>query len=762
MKILGINPGHDGSVVLLEDGNLIFSLEAEKDSQSRHAELTNDCLSRGVSILGGAPDVLAIGGWWERNPGYFGLHDDTIGTARIDFHGTEIHRYFSSHERSHLLACYGLSPFEQGQPCYALIWEGEIGSFYAIAPDLTITRLATPLTKPGQRYAFLYELADPSAPLDSCGESYDAAGKLMALAAFGDDSAPMPAEKELIEILLHRFGDSHQTKADFREAPLFNAGVEHRLVKNAAKQLSDAMFDVFFAAAKQHLTEGWPLLIGGGCGLNCDWNSKWKDSGLFADVFVPPCANDSGSALGTAIDAQRFYTGNAKVNWSVYAGEEFEHDMPAPLDFERLPLDFDDVARKLAAGQVLAWVQGSYELGPRALGNRSILAAPFNAATRDRLNAIKERESYRPIAPVCLEEDVSEWFDWQGASPHMLYFQRVRRHGIDAVTHVDGSARLQSVSAAQNPKLHALLTAFKRQTGAGVLCNTSLNFRGKGFINRMSHLSQFVSQRRLDGMAVGDVLYSRRAVTSVGKVAFNKSRDMNWLNTKIDAATCRQAYAKEGFVIIDDILAPEIADRLHRFFHEEMPEDWWMSVCSGLEKKQALRDIAQNRERIDSYRRSVRSIRAQYRTEGSSESPLPYSFKRTYPDHPGDCVCILCAFAHFFSSAQMQDFIGQLTGKAGSAREIFASKYAAGDFLDVHNDADDGRHVALVFGFTREWHASNGGLLVVEGATSAHVVSLGFNRLVAFDVSGEGRDHWVTEVDAHAPGKRFSFSGWYG
>ena len=85
MRILGINPGHDGSVVLLEDGKLVFSFEAEKDTNERHAELSNDCLGRGVAALSGTPDVLAIGGWWERNPGYFGVGDDTVGTARIDF-----------------------------------------------------------------------------------------------------------------------------------------------------------------------------------------------------------------------------------------------------------------------------------------------------------------------------------------------------------------------------------------------------------------------------------------------------------------------------------------------------------------------------------------------------------------------------------------------------------------------------------------------------------------------------------------------------
>ena len=110
---------------------------------------------------------------------------------------------------------------------------------------------------------------------------------------------------------------------------------------------------------------------------------------------------------------------------------------------------------------------------------------------RARLNRIKQREDFRPIAPICLEEDVEKHFDWSGPSPYMLYFQPVRDLGLEAVSHVDTTARVQTVRADQNAAMHALLTRFRARTGTGVLCNTSLNYPGSGFINRTSDLYHY-------------------------------------------------------------------------------------------------------------------------------------------------------------------------------------------------------------------------------------------------------------------------------
>jgi len=151
---------------------------------------------------------------------------------------------------------------------------------------------------------------------------------------------------------------------------------------------------------------------------------------------------------------------------------------------------------------ILGWVNGKCEIGPRALGNRSILASPFQASTRVRLNEIKQREQFRPIAPVCLEEDAARYFSCDRPSPFMLYTQPVSTDALAAVTHVNGTARIQTVSSVTNAHLYGLLRAFKTRTGYGVLCNTSLNFKGRGFINNTADLSSFTIEHGLDGVVI--------------------------------------------------------------------------------------------------------------------------------------------------------------------------------------------------------------------------------------------------------------------
>ena len=165
----------------------------------------------------------------------------------------------------------------------------------------------------------------------------------------------------------------------------------------------------------------------------------------------------------------------------------------------------------LSSGLILGWVSGRYEIGPRALGNRSILAAPFEDSTRVRLNEIKQREQFRPIAPVCLEADAARWFGCDHESPFMLFTYRANTDALAAVTHVNGTARLQTVSPSTNAHLYDLLVAFKARTGYGVLCNTSLNFNGKGFINNLTDLDTHTVDRELDGFVVEGRAYFLRS-----------------------------------------------------------------------------------------------------------------------------------------------------------------------------------------------------------------------------------------------------------
>lgn len=529
MKIFGCNPGHDGAIVWLVDGQLIFSHEAEKDSHPRYSPLGKDHIPAALEALGDTPDVFCMGGYWLNESllsgtyphvGYRGIDPAGAAVGQREIAGRSMRYFSSTHERSHLLCAFGLSGLPKGTPCYVLVWEGIIGSFYEIDEAFSITLLGDVLSQPGNRYAAAYSLADPTAPKSARMARANDAGKLMALASFADRSEATPEEERLLEHLLSSSIVQLDRFPDIAQAPHYNVGVEDPEFRNFAGIVSDRIFDTFFRFAEANLTKRLPLLIAGGCGLNCDWNSKWAASGLFPQVFVPPVANDSGSAIGTAIDAQWHFTGDQTIRWDVYAGEAFDSSGPVKQDhYDILEAGPDQVADLLAQGLILCWVNGRYEIGPRALGNRSILAAPFDDATRERLNVIKRREQFRPIAPVCLEEDAVRWFGCHHPSPYMLYTFTATTDALRAVTHVNGSARIQTVSKASNAPMFELLTAFKAQTGYGVLCNTSLNFNGKGFINRIDDLDRYVRRRELDGFVVDGRAYLRRGAPQVQALA---------------------------------------------------------------------------------------------------------------------------------------------------------------------------------------------------------------------------------------------------
>lgn len=510
MRILALKPGHDGAIACLEDGVLRFSIEAEKNNFTRYCDLQAHTSMYAFQRLDGPPDVVALGGWLGHDKfsaKYVGLTPDTIVTGQISMFGRKAMYFSSSHERSHILGAFAMTSWPNRTPCYALVWEGGFGSFYEIDENLSITRLAQVMAKPGERYVYPYLVAWSECRQNTAG---GLAGTVMALAAFGGTGTPTRHERAFIDAILALPDDHQFDRRAYSQTPYFDIGIEAPAAKSLYRRLADAIFDRFYAFAEAHMTKQLPLLISGGCGLNCEWNSRWRDSGLFPEIFVPPCANDSGSAIGTAVDAQFRLTGDPKITWDVYAGDDFIVDCVPPDDFEEHLYSPVDVARYLAAGHVLAWVQGRYEIGPRALGHRSIIASPFDSDMRHRLNTIKCRQHFRPVAPVVLESDVSRHFEWNGASPYMLYFQNVRDQKLRAITHVDNSARVQTVTASQNSQLYQLLVEFRTQTGNGVLCNTSLNYPGRGFINQMTDLVDFVRARRLDGFVVDDRFFLRR------------------------------------------------------------------------------------------------------------------------------------------------------------------------------------------------------------------------------------------------------------
>lgn len=526
MKILSFNPGHDGAFAYLENGHLVASFEAEKHSRYRYSPLSVPDVFSVLGELKEVPDVLCRGGWWPEDmhlsepqflAGYHGVSNSDIIVGQKRLLGKTVEYFSSSHERSHLLCAFGMSNLPKGTPCYALLWEGVIGSFYKIDSELNLTKLADVMHEPGHRYALLYGLADPTFNKSVAEFSrFSDAGKLMALASFSKRSKPTDEEEKTIAFLMQ---DCLHLKANecevLRHCRHYNVGLDDPEFRNFAGIVSNKIFDRFYQFAKSNMKRGMPLLITGGCGLNCDWNTKWKETNFFSELFVPPVANDSGSAIGTAIDAQFHFTGNPKIDWNVYSGLEFiANDAFDSSLFDEYETNYEMIADILDSNLIIGWVNGKYEIGPRALGNRSILASPFQEGIRVRLNEIKQREQFRPIAPVCLEEDAARWFGCDHASPFMLYTHSVRTDALPAVTHVNGTARIQTVSPETNKHLHKLLIAFKSRTGYGVLCNTSLNFNGRGFINSIADLSTYAVEHNLDGFVVEGRSYMLKSSTN--------------------------------------------------------------------------------------------------------------------------------------------------------------------------------------------------------------------------------------------------------
>ena len=517
VAVLALKPGHDGAIALVADGELVYSLEGEKDSFERNGPITAPLVVEALSEAPAFPDVIAIGGWHKLLPGlvhgvaagYEGLSPGRLAPARA--FGRDVLGYASSHERSHLYGGVALSPFDPERELAILVWEGTIGAFYRWrGPRAPIERFDV-LDQPGARYAALHCLAEPAFPDSGGWPPPSAAGKLMALVGLADDQPPSTDSVHVVESLLKLRSLYPFHKARFRQSALHDCGVTAPELCRAARHLSTRLFGIYLDAARRLFTPGLPLIVTGGCGLNCDWNRSWREDSPFGDVFVPPVANDSGSAIGTAVDAAVQHGADCRITWDVYRGAPFVHDAdPQVRGWVCGPLDCAALSGVLDDGYVVAWAQGRCEIGPRALGNRSLLATASDPRSHERLNAIKKREPYRPIAPVCLEDDLSEWFDIADPDPFMLLFRKVRQPDrIPAVTHVDGTARVQSVTAASHPGLHALLSAHRARTGVGVLCNTSLNFSGKGFVNRTSELLHFADQAGIDHVVLDDIWYRR-------------------------------------------------------------------------------------------------------------------------------------------------------------------------------------------------------------------------------------------------------------
>ncbi|ACZ40576.1 carbamoyltransferase family protein [Sphaerobacter thermophilus] len=347
--------------------------------------------------------------------------------------------------------------------------------------------------------------------------------KVMALASFGEPR------------YLDRFHDAVRLQGDggytveplcleewFGPARRRGEPLEQRHC-DLARSLQVVLEETVLALARwlHEATGADDLCLAGGVALNCVLNARLRDDGPFRHIWVQPAAGDAGTALGAALWVDARERGAVERSWRMehaFLGPEFGDDeIAAFLDGAKLPYRrMDDVAGEvadlLADGKIVGWFQGRMEFGPRALGARSILASPLDPEMQTRLNAIKDREDFRPVAPVVLAEEAATWFRDAAESPFMLFVHEVRpeqANRIPAVRHVDGTARIQTIVRAQHPRYYDLLRAFQARTGVPVLVNTSFNTRGEPIVCTPRDAFECFWASPLDALAIGPFLLEK-------------------------------------------------------------------------------------------------------------------------------------------------------------------------------------------------------------------------------------------------------------
>ncbi len=424
--------------------------------------------------------------------------------------------HFVEHHLAHEASAFLASPFEEAA-VMTLDGRGEnTGTSYAELADGGYRRIGqVPLPS---SLGLLYERVTEYLGFLRSSDEY----KVMALASYGK---PVYANAFREIVRVGTDGSYSVAAVDFAErfgpARTKGAPLEQRHF-DVAHSLQAVLEETVIELARwlKGQTGAENLCMAGGVALNCVLNGHLRDRQIFRDVWVQPAAGDAGTALGAALwidwlenDRRREYRMNHAFLGPEYSPAEIERFlMRSKLPFRRLVDVADEVSRLLAEDKIIGWFQGRMEFGPRALGGRSILASPLSASMQQRLNEIKDREDFRPVAPVVLEEEAPSWFVNGARSPFMLFVFDVlpdKADRIPAVRHVDGTARVQTVSRDQHPLYYDLIKAFQRRTGVPVLVNTSFNTRGEPVVCTPRDAIECFWTSPLDALAIGPYLLEK-------------------------------------------------------------------------------------------------------------------------------------------------------------------------------------------------------------------------------------------------------------
>ncbi|MFZ1007692.1 MAG: carbamoyltransferase C-terminal domain-containing protein [Candidatus Sulfotelmatobacter sp.] len=534
--------GHDGAAVLVEDGEVIAAIEEERLNRIKHSDkfpvnALRFCLNR-RGIKPHDVDCFAFYAS-EQYCNYFlnQIAKDAPGMsipdARTLAHGRlqqalecEIGKErirFVVHRLAHAASTFALSGLDESLVAVFDAGDDSISGMVGIGQGSIVTEIET-FPQCNSLGVFYLRV------IRHLGYQRFDEYKVMGLAPYGNPATYREAFSQTYKLL-----PNGEYKLFLDEIlPSLNGHIEIRKKgqpftqqhKDLAASLQAALEEIVMHVLRhrREATGQRNLCLAGGVAHNCTMNGKVLHSGMFDHVFVQPAAHDAGCALGAALlmcQEKGSFNGNKRMQ-HVYLGTDIgtAEDIALELEGWRSFISVEksaDIARQTAAlmaqGSVVGWVQGKSEFGPRALGNRSILADPRPAENKDRINLmVKKREGYRPFAPSVLEEDVRESFDFPSETdslPFMIFVVGVRedkRAQLGAITHIDGTARVQTVSRETNPRYWDLIHAFKELTGIPVLLNTSFNNNVEPIVDSVEDAVVSFLTTGLDYLVAGDFI----------------------------------------------------------------------------------------------------------------------------------------------------------------------------------------------------------------------------------------------------------------
>jgi len=550
MNILAINPGHNGSAALLVDGELKFYIEEERLSRNKY---DGNPFVGIIEALKYGVDILVLGGTSEHFPQLPWTGEDPYSGLLRKFNpNIQIVNVGGAHHVGHAANAFYNSGFEKAA---AVIVDGS-GSRREIEVDENFKN-------PGFETETIFncDYEDGIKPVfSSYGGNYDTqriitedvemdsaitivkayeavseylgfgfieAGKTMGLAPYGKSNEFIPSlfydGRGNKNVFLPNYpAGAH---VDHSRHPLLELKEDPKAWHSDHTKITDVAKDLAWAVQDETQTLVGDLIekavdktghknivISGGYGLNCVANYYYKERFPNLNIFVDPISHDGGTAIGLAKIIH--YDKNKKDKTirpmaTLYLGPERKEDYDFG-DIENKDVKAADVAKLIADKNIVALFQGRSEAGPRALGNRSILYDPTDLNGKDFVNTVKGREWFRPFAGSMLQENFEEWFETRGLeeSPYMMYAMdfKTEKHGeVPAITHVDGTCRIQTVTKEQNPSYYSLIKEFDNITGVPILFNTSFNLAGQPLVETLQDAMDTVKNSDINYLYLPDI-----------------------------------------------------------------------------------------------------------------------------------------------------------------------------------------------------------------------------------------------------------------